>query len=130
MATSSTTDPLCGLQMLHPAEIGNSGNSLTMSTSRFQYESSIYYLTLHNQSLWALVFSNVSILTLACIMSTTASGLWGPAPAGVDLSQNHNAQIIASVSGVTVIVLFAVLLRLWARVSRLGPGLGTDDYVI
>lgn len=63
-------------------------------------------------------------------MSTTASGLWGPTPAGIDLSQNQNAQIIASVTVVTFIALAAVLLRLVARISRSGPGLAADDYVI
>lgn len=63
-------------------------------------------------------------------MSATASGAWGPAPAGVDLSENQNANIIASVTVVMVIGLAAVALRLYARLSRTGPGLGTDDYVV
>lgn len=59
-----------------------------------------------------------------------ASGAWGPAPAGVDLSENQNANIIGSVVVVMIIGLAAVMLRLFARLSRTGPGLGPDDYII
>lgn len=64
-------------------------------------------------------------------MSNTAtSGIWGPAPAGVDLSQNQNTNIVASVAVVMVIGLTAVTFRLFARLSRTGPGTGIDDYII
>lgn len=60
----------------------------------------------------------------------SSSGAWGPAPAGVDLTENQNANIIASVSVVMALGLSAVVLRLIARLSRTGPGLGEDDFVV
>lgn len=63
-------------------------------------------------------------------MPKTALQLWGPAPAGVDLTQNQNANIIGSIATVMFTALVAVELRLWARLSRSGPGIGADDYLI
>lgn len=56
--------------------------------------------------------------------------VWGPIPTGVDLSENQNASIIASVIVVMVLGLSAIAVRLLARLSRTGPGLGIDDYAI
>jgi hypothetical protein len=58
------------------------------------------------------------------------SGVWGPTPAGVDLNGNLRSDIIASVAVVTILALAAVGLRLFARLSRAGPGLGVDDYAV
>jgi hypothetical protein len=60
----------------------------------------------------------------------SASGAWGPAPPGVDLNETQSAEIIASVVAIMVIGLSAVVLRIVTRLSRSGPGLAEDDYVI
>jgi hypothetical protein len=60
----------------------------------------------------------------------SASGDWGPAPPGVDLTENQNADIIGSVVAIMVLGLCAVVLRVFTRLSRTGPGLAEDDYVI
>ncbi|KAI0019188.1 hypothetical protein F4780DRAFT_748087 [Xylariomycetidae sp. FL0641] len=62
--------------------------------------------------------------------SMSSSGDWGSAPPGIDLTENQDANIVASVVVITVIGLAAVALRLFARLSRQGPGLAEDDYVI
>lgn len=59
-----------------------------------------------------------------------SSGAWGPPPPGVDLSENQDVQIIAAVSVVMIFGLGAVALRMFARLTRAGPGLGIDDYAI
>lgn len=58
------------------------------------------------------------------------SGFWGPTPPGVDLSENQNRDIIGSVVAIMVIGLASVVLRLFTRVMKKGPGLSVDDYVI
>lgn len=58
------------------------------------------------------------------------SGAWGPAPPGVVLSENQNANIIFSVTVVMALGISAVVLRIIARLSRRGPGLGEDDFVV
>jgi hypothetical protein len=60
----------------------------------------------------------------------SSSGAWGPAPPGVDLTENQNASIIGSVVVITILGLLAVALRLFARLSRTGPGLAEDDYLV
>ncbi|KAK4132182.1 hypothetical protein BT67DRAFT_463869 [Trichocladium antarcticum] len=60
----------------------------------------------------------------------SASGDWGPAPPGVDLTENQNADIIGSVIVIVAMGLSAVVLRIFTRLSRTGPGLAEDDYVI
>jgi hypothetical protein len=60
----------------------------------------------------------------------SASGDWGPAPLGVDLTQTQDASVIGSVVANTALAVAAVGLRLFARISRHGPGLGSDDYFI
>jgi hypothetical protein len=59
-----------------------------------------------------------------------SSGAWGPPPPGVNLAENQNADIVASVVVVMVFGLCSVALRLVSRLSRTGPGMGIDDYVI
>jgi len=58
------------------------------------------------------------------------SGAWGPTPPGVDLTENQNENIIGSVVAIMVIGIFAVLLRVFTRLMKTGPGLAMDDYVI
>lgn len=58
------------------------------------------------------------------------SGAWGPTPPGVDLTENQNGAIIGSVVCIMVIGLASVILRLFTRMMRTGPGLALDDYVI
>ncbi len=58
------------------------------------------------------------------------SGAWGPTPPGVDLSENQNGAIIGSVVAIMVMGLAAVVLRVFTRRMKTGPGLAVDDYVI
>jgi hypothetical protein len=60
----------------------------------------------------------------------SASGMWGPAPPGVDLTETQHADIIGSVVVIMIIGLSSVVLRLFTRLSHSGPGLAEDDYVI
>ena len=58
------------------------------------------------------------------------SGAWGPAPPGVDLSENQNGNIIGSVVGIMVMGLASVILRVFTRLMKKGQGMGPDDYAI
>ncbi|KAK4120433.1 hypothetical protein N657DRAFT_579513 [Parathielavia appendiculata] len=58
------------------------------------------------------------------------SGVWGDVPPGVDLAEDQNEAIIGSVIAIMVIGLAAVILRLFTRLMKAGPGLAVDDYVI
>ena len=58
------------------------------------------------------------------------SGAWGEAPPGVDLSENQNRDIIGTVVGIMVMGLASVVLRVFTRLMKKGPGLAADDYVI
>ena len=58
------------------------------------------------------------------------SGAWGEAPPGVNLSENQNGDIIGSVVGIMVMGLASVILRVFTRLMKTGPGLASDDYVI
>ncbi|KAL1836299.1 hypothetical protein VTJ49DRAFT_5323 [Mycothermus thermophilus] len=60
----------------------------------------------------------------------SASWMWGPAPPGVDLTENQNSDIIGAVVAIMIIGLSAVVLRIFSRLSHSGPGLAEDDYVI
>ncbi len=60
----------------------------------------------------------------------SSSGNWGPVPSDIDLTENQNGNIIGSVAMITALGLVAVALRLFARLSRGGPGLAQDDYVV
>ncbi|KAI1085082.1 hypothetical protein F5B20DRAFT_567797 [Whalleya microplaca] len=60
----------------------------------------------------------------------SSSGNWGPAPSGMNLTETQNANIIGSVVVITALGLAALALRLFARLSRGGPGLAEDDYVV
>lgn len=58
------------------------------------------------------------------------SGAWGDAPPGVNLSENQNRDIIGSVVAIMVVGVAAVILRLFTRLMKTGPGLAIDDYFI
>ncbi|KAK0702179.1 hypothetical protein B0H67DRAFT_595258 [Lasiosphaeris hirsuta] len=58
------------------------------------------------------------------------SGAWGPAPPGVDLAEDQSGDIIGTVVAIMIIGLAAVVLRLFTRSMKTGPGLAIDDYVI
>ncbi|KAK0708700.1 hypothetical protein B0H67DRAFT_590951 [Lasiosphaeris hirsuta] len=58
------------------------------------------------------------------------SGAWGPAPPGVDLVEDQSGDIIGTVVAIMIIGLAAVVLRLFTRSMKTGPGLAIDDYVI
>ena len=58
------------------------------------------------------------------------SGDWGPTPAGVDLAENQNKEIVGSVVGIMVLGLASVALRMVTRLMKTGPGLAADDFVI
>lgn len=60
----------------------------------------------------------------------SSSGVWGDAPPGVDLTENQNGDIIGSVVGIMVLGIAAVVLRMFTRLMKSGPGLAVDDYVI
>ncbi len=55
---------------------------------------------------------------------------WGPPPPGLDITKDQNASIISSVVIIMIIGLSSVVLRWIARLSKTGPGLGVDDYVV
>ncbi|KEY74717.1 hypothetical protein S7711_05466 [Stachybotrys chartarum IBT 7711] len=59
----------------------------------------------------------------------SASGAWGPAPPGVDLTETQDGSIIGSVAVMMAIGLTAVALRLYVRATT-GPRLAEDDYFI
>ena len=63
-------------------------------------------------------------------MSTTATGDFGPAPPGVDLSQNQNGYMLGSVLAVALIGTVAVGLRLLARYKSKDLSLALDDYLV
>ncbi|KAK0746050.1 hypothetical protein B0T18DRAFT_464677 [Schizothecium vesticola] len=58
------------------------------------------------------------------------SGAWGPTPPGVDLSENQNMGIVGSVVAIMAIGLSSVVLRMFTRSMKTGPGLAADDYAI
>jgi len=60
----------------------------------------------------------------------SSSGAWGEAPPGVNLSEDQNRDIIGSVVGIMVMGLASVVLRVFTRLMKKGPGLAADDYVI
>lgn len=63
-------------------------------------------------------------------MSTAATGDFGPAPPGVDLSQNQNGYMLGSVLAVALIGTIAVGVRLLARYKSKDFSLAIDDYLV
>lgn len=62
--------------------------------------------------------------------STTATGDFGPAPPGVDLSQNQNGKLLGAVVPVAVCGTVAVGLRFFARRKGKDVKLAVDDYLL
>ncbi|OCL10403.1 hypothetical protein AOQ84DRAFT_289378 [Glonium stellatum] len=60
----------------------------------------------------------------------SASGAFGPAPPGIDLSQNQNGQIFGAVITLMVIGTIAVIMRFIARRTPNSMSLAVDDYLI
>jgi len=58
------------------------------------------------------------------------SGAWGPTPPGVNLAENQNMDIIGSVVAIMVVGITSVVLRMFTRLMKTGPGLAIDDYFI
>lgn len=61
---------------------------------------------------------------------STASGDFGPAPPGVDLSQNQNGRLLGGVVPVAVLGTIAVILRMVVRLRGKEMRLALDDYLI
>ncbi|KAJ5162534.1 hypothetical protein N7492_007926 [Penicillium capsulatum] len=59
----------------------------------------------------------------------SASGDFGPAPPGVDLSEDQNGQMIGGVVTLMVLGLLSVALRMYARLKT-KMGFAVDDYLI
>lgn len=64
------------------------------------------------------------------MVGTTASGDFGPAPPGVDLTKNQNGRLLGSVVPVAVLGTIAVILRLAVRLKGKDMRLALDDYLI
>ena len=60
----------------------------------------------------------------------SATGDFGSAPDGVDLSRNQNASIKSSVISLMVIATFFVILRMIARTRQKGESLALDDFCV
>lgn len=60
----------------------------------------------------------------------SASGVFGPAPEGIDLNETQNNSIKAAVISLMVIGTVAVFIRLIARTMQKGIKLAIDDYCI
>ncbi|KAL1966347.1 hypothetical protein VTN77DRAFT_4489 [Rasamsonia byssochlamydoides] len=60
----------------------------------------------------------------------SASGDFGPAPPGVDLAENQNAEILGAVTTLMIIGTGAVALRVLARMKTKNVGFAIDDYLI
>ncbi|KAM0397154.1 hypothetical protein ACHAQC_004691 [Fusarium culmorum] len=59
----------------------------------------------------------------------SASGDWGPAPAGIDLTENQDGEILRPVVALMTLGILAVAIRLVAR-WKSGTGIAIDDYLI
>lgn len=57
-------------------------------------------------------------------------GDFGPAPSGTNLEENQTANIVTLVLVFGAIALFAVILRVVARIGRNGAGLAVDDLMV
>lgn len=60
----------------------------------------------------------------------SASGVFGPAPPGMDLSDTQNSAILKSVISLMVIATIFVLLRVYARTMQKDITLAMDDYCV
>ncbi|KAJ5342621.1 hypothetical protein N7541_011745 [Penicillium brevicompactum] len=60
----------------------------------------------------------------------SATGDFGPAPAGVDLRENQQVQMLGAVISLMVIGTLAVILRIYTRAKSSQTNFGLDDYLI
>lgn len=60
----------------------------------------------------------------------SATGEFGPAPAGVDLGENQHVQMLGAVISLMVIGTLAVILRIYTRAKSSQTNFGLDDYLI
>lgn len=60
----------------------------------------------------------------------SSSGVFGPPPPGIDLSETQNAAVIDAVISLTVIGTAAVVLRIIARAKTKGTTFALDDYLV
>jgi len=60
----------------------------------------------------------------------SATGVFGPAPPGIDLSKTQNAAIVKAVISLMVIGTLAVVLRVVARLMSKSKKLAIDDYLV
>ncbi|RDW82530.1 hypothetical protein BP6252_03642 [Coleophoma cylindrospora] len=60
----------------------------------------------------------------------SASGDFGPAPEGLDLSENQNGQIFGDVVSLMVLATVFVVVRVFTRVFARTGGMAADDYLI
>lgn len=62
--------------------------------------------------------------------SSTATGAFGPAPPGTNLTENQNGRMLGAVVPVAVFGTVAVILRLVVRLRAKDVRLAVDDYLI
>lgn len=59
----------------------------------------------------------------------SASGDWGPAPEGMDLTETQDGEILRPVVALMVLGILAVATRVVARIKS-GSKIAVDDYLI
>lgn len=62
--------------------------------------------------------------------SSIATGDFGPAPPGVDLSENQNGKLLGAVVSVAICGTVAVALRVIVRMKAKDVKLALDDYLV
>lgn len=60
----------------------------------------------------------------------SSSGIFGPTPKGIDLSETQNTAIMSAVISLMIIATIFVFLRIFARTMQKGITLAVDDYCI
>lgn len=60
----------------------------------------------------------------------SSTGFFGPAPNGVDLSENQNGWIFGTVVTLMVLATLFVTMRLFTRIFAQTGGMAADDYLI
>jgi hypothetical protein len=59
-----------------------------------------------------------------------ATGDFGPVPAGVDISENQQTQMLGAVISLMIIGTLAVILRIYTRAKSSQTSFGLDDFLI
>jgi hypothetical protein len=60
----------------------------------------------------------------------SSSGVFGPTPPGVNLSETQNAAVVNAVVSLMIIGTIFVVLRVIARTMQKGMSLALDDYLV